>query len=143
MHSYGLHVCLFFPLKVHHPPLESSESHAGGAALKVCQRGEAPGARPKSPIASQSPEQMTGPVRSSGGAEPKRGQEPTAVHTPHRYGFTGKPACRLPAHCCCCSNCLQIVTKNVTMQMLFYSIKKYTDSCKQSSTLLQISELFQ
>lgn len=95
--------CLFvFLLKVHHPPLESSESHAGAAALKVCQRGEAPGASLKSPIAWQSPKQMTGPVWSSGGAEPKRGQEPTAVHRhavhkPHRSGFTGKPVCT-PAH---------------------------------------------
>lgn len=43
-----------FVLKVHHPPLESNESHAGGAALKVCQRGEAPGPGLESPIATQS-----------------------------------------------------------------------------------------
>ncbi len=55
----SIFVCFF--LKVHHPPLESNESHAGGAALKVCQRGEAPGPGLKSPIASQSPRQRTSP----------------------------------------------------------------------------------
>ncbi|TNN73515.1 hypothetical protein EYF80_016305 [Liparis tanakae] len=53
-------------LKVHRPPLESSESHAGGAALKVCQRGEAPGPGLESPIAAQSPRRRTGPVGARG-----------------------------------------------------------------------------
>lgn len=34
-HSYCLHICLFF-MKVYHPPLESTESHA---AFRVCERG--------------------------------------------------------------------------------------------------------
>lgn len=60
LHSCCLHVCLFcFFLKVHRPPLDSYESHAGGGAaeLKVCHRGEAPVAGLKSPIAVQSPRQ--------------------------------------------------------------------------------------
>lgn len=77
----GLYTCIptasifiCFPLKVHHPPLESSESHAGGAVLKVCQRGEAPGPGLESPIATQSPRQRTSPVRSNNREGKKRGE---------------------------------------------------------------------
>ncbi|KAG7221573.1 hypothetical protein INR49_017104 [Caranx melampygus] len=65
--------------KVHHPPLESSESHAGGAALKVCQRGEAPGPGLESPIATQSPRQRTSPVQEQNRGE---GRRPLETHCP-------------------------------------------------------------
>lgn len=69
----SIFVCFF--LKVHHPPLESNESHAGGAALKVCQRGEAPGPGLESPIATQSPgqEDLPRPVQQQCAAQQRRG----------------------------------------------------------------------
>jgi len=80
----GLYTCtptasifVCFSPKVHRPPLESSESHAGGAALKVCQRGEAPGPVLESPIASQSPRQRTSPIQGDSRAEERRGPVPT------------------------------------------------------------------
>lgn len=94
LHSCRLHVCLFcFFLKVHRPPLDSYESHAGGAAaeLKVCHRGEAPVAGLKSPIATQSPRQE-GPAqeqRRAGEGErcPLETQRPSTCCL-DRYGFT-------------------------------------------------------
>lgn len=80
----GLYTCtptasifVCFSLKVHHPPLESSESHAGGAALKVCQRGEAPGPGLEAPIATQSPRHRTSPVQSNSKAEKRSVQAST------------------------------------------------------------------
>ena len=70
---------------MHHPPLESIESHAGGAALKVCQRGEAPGPGLESPIATQSRRQrdQPRPEQEQSRAVGRRGQAPSwqlAVH---------------------------------------------------------------
>lgn len=79
----SIFVCFF--LKVHHPPLESSESHAGGAAaLKVCQRGEAPGPGQESPIATQSPRQRTSPVQEQNRGE---GRRPLETHCPSTRCF--------------------------------------------------------
>lgn len=66
-----------FSVKVHHPPLESSESHAGGAVLKVCQRGEAPGPGLQSPIATQSAWHRTSPLKSNSRTEERPGQAAT------------------------------------------------------------------
>lgn len=83
----SIFVCFF--LKVHHPPLESSESHAGGAALKVCQRGEAPGPGLESPIATQSPRHRTSPVQSNSRTGKRRGEgrRPLETHRPSTCCF--------------------------------------------------------
>lgn len=70
LHSHGLHICLFFPESEPSALGESNESHAGGAALKVCHRGEAPGPGLESPITTQSPRQRISPdQRNSSAAE--------------------------------------------------------------------------
>lgn len=80
----SIFVCFF--LKVHHPPLESNESHAGGAALKVCQRGEAPGPGLESPIATQSPRQRTSPVQCNSKSRGE-GKCPLETHCPSTCCF--------------------------------------------------------
>lgn len=76
----GLHTCtptasmfVCFFLKVHHPPLESSESHAGGAALKVCHRGRLRGPARDLQSPRRVPRRTSGPVQWSGSAEEKAG----------------------------------------------------------------------
>ncbi|CAB1451716.1 unnamed protein product [Pleuronectes platessa] len=78
----SIFVCFF--LKVHHPPLESSESHAGGAALGECQRGEAPGPGLESPIATQSQaEDQPRPEQQRSRAEGRRQLETHRSSTRH------------------------------------------------------------
>lgn len=84
----SIFVLFLFFLKVHHPPLESYESHAGGAALKVCHRGEAPGPGLESPIATQNPRQRTSPGTA---AQRKESKCPPETHCPSTCCFTQIP----------------------------------------------------
>lgn len=104
-----------FPLKVHHPPLESSESHAVGAALKVCQRGEAPGPGLESPIATQSPRQRTSPVQGNSRTGKKRGagRRPLETHGPSTRCFK---TTQIRFHCERCRHCWMTDTQSLSCE---------------------------
>lgn len=96
----SMFVCFF--LKVHHPPLESNESHAGAATLNVCHRGEAPGPGLESPITTQSPRERISPDQWH-----RKGKCPPSISM-LLYNPTDSVSHRHKCSCCSGAFCCQV-----------------------------------